>query len=196
VGIAGGSYIVSQSLYRFQTSRDPAAIRQVYDITHLHGSSLDKAMKERMLLGLETFKDDQGFGIGLGHFAFSLDSGEKVLGCRAYEKVILHFEAEGVAVNGEKPTMTVTGKCNYSSDLTKIDPLWIPIAKIFGERPSDGDFSDYDRPVHITFNNMADEWPRKWVLTSMTVQGEKGQVDISKYEVGQILGKPFMINLE
>lgn len=196
VGVVGGSYIVQKSAHKFQIPRDPAAIRQVYDVTHLRGSTLERAVKERILAGLETFEDEQGFGIGFGHFAFSMDSGEKVLGCRAYQKVILSFEAEGVAVGGEKPKMQVEGKCEYSADLTKINPLWIPVARIFGERPSDGEFSDYNRPVQLTFSNVADEWPRKWVLIGMTVQGEKGQVDVSRYEVGQILGKPFIINLE
>ena len=191
-----GCFIVSFSLHKFQAERVPAAVRQVYDITHLHGSPLQEAMKERLLGGLETFKDDQGVGIGLGHFAFSLDSGEKVLGCRAYQKVILSFEAEGVAVNGEKPTMTVEGKCEYSADLKKINPLWIPVAKIFGEKPSEGEFSDNNRAIKLKFSHVADEWPRQWVLVGMTVQGDKGRIEISKSEVGQILGKPFLINLE
>lgn len=193
---AAGYFIISLSLHKYQSGRVPAAIRQVYDITHLHGSSLQTAVKERLLGGLETFKDEQGFGIGLGHFAFSLDSGEKILGCRAYQKVTLSFEAEGVAVNGEKPTMVVEGRCEYSADLTKINPLWIPVARIFGEKPSEGEFNDYGRPVQLKFNNIADHWPRQWVLVGMTVQGDKGQIEINKYEVGQILGKPFLINLE
>ncbi len=195
-GAALGYFIISFSAHKFQTTRVPAAIRQVYDITHLRGSSLQAAVKERLLGGLETFKVGQGFGIGLGHFAFALDSGEKVLGCRAYQKVTLSFEAEGVAVNGEKPTMTVEGRCEYSADLTKINPLWIPVARIFGEKPSEGEFSEYGRPVQLKFSHISDHWPRQWVLVGMTVQGEKGQIEISKYEVGQILGKPFLINLE
>ncbi len=196
LGVSCGVYVVTSNLHKFQTARNPAAIRHAYDITHLRGSNLDAALKERLLSGVETFKDEQGVGIGFGHFAFSLDSGEKILGCRAYDKINLSFEAEGVAVNGEKPKMTVEGHCEYSSDLTKINPLWIPARRIFGERPADGDFSDYDRPVQVKFSNVADEWPRKWVLIGVSVIGEKGQVDISQYEVGQILGRPFLIDLE
>ena len=120
-----GSYVIGTNIAKYQTVRDPAAIRQVYDFTHLHGSILDSAVKERLVSGLEIYKDQQGLGIGLGHFAFSTGSGEKVLGCRAYKKITFEFEAEGVAVNGEKPTMKVEGQCQYSSDLTKINPIWI-----------------------------------------------------------------------
>jgi hypothetical protein len=193
--LAGGM-IVATNVKKFQAGRDPAAIRQVYDFTHLHGSILDTAVKERLVSGLETFKDDQGFGIGLGHFAFSLDSGEKVLGCRAYQKVTFQFEAEGIAVEGEKPTMTVEGKCEYSNDLTKINPLWIPVARIFGEHPGDGDFNDYERPVQLKFAHVSDVWPKHWVLIGLSIQGDQGKVEVDRSEMSQILGRPFMIDLQ
>jgi hypothetical protein len=191
-----GSAIVIKNVSRFQSDRNPAAIRQVYDFTHLQGSALSMAVKERLVAGIEVEKDNSGYGISLGHFAFSMESGEKVLGCRAYQKVILDFEAEGMAINGEKPTMTLEGKCEYSNDLVKINPLWIPVARIFGERPGDGEFNDYERPVQLKFNNVADHWPRQWVLTGLTMRGDKGEIRVDRSEVGHILGRPFMINLE
>lgn len=184
------------NLHKFRANRDPAAIRQVYDITHLRGPALDVAVKERLLSGLETFEDDRGFGVGLGHFAFATASGEKVLGCRAYQKISMTFEAEGMAVSGEKPKMVVEGGCEYSNDLAKINPLWIPVSRIFGEVPNDGEFSNYERPVQMKFSHVADHWPRKWVLVALQIQGKKGQVDVNRYEIAQILGQPFLINLE
>lgn len=195
-GMLAGSLMVGTHMGKYQTVRDPAAIRQVYDFTHLHGSILDAAVKERLVSGLEIYKDQQGLGIGLGHFAFSTGAGEKVLGCRAYKKITFEFEAEGVAVNGEKPTMKVEGQCQYSSDLTKINPIWIPVARIFGERPGDDGFDEYERPAQINFKNVADYWPRQWVLIGLSVEGESGQVQVDKAEVGQILGRPFTINME
>ncbi len=191
-----GTIMVGTNMSKFQGTRDPAAIRQVYDFTHLSGSNLEGAVKERLVSGLEIYKDEQGLGIGLGHFAFSLNSGEKVLGCRAYKKITFEFEAEGVAVNGEKPTMKLEGQCQYSSDLTKINPVWIPSARIFGERPGDDGFDEYERPAQVNFKNVADYWPRQWVLIGLTVQGDSGQVQVNKNEVGQILGRPFTINME
>ena len=194
--IVFGSLMVGTHLNKFQASRDPAAIRQVYDFTHLQGSNLDRAVKERLVSGLEIYKDQQGLGIGLGHFAFSMASGEKVLGCRAYKKITFEFEAEGVAVNGEKPTMKLEGQCQFSADLTKINPIWIPVARIFGESPGDDGFDEYERPAQVNFKNVADYWPRQWVLIGLTVEGESGQVQVDKSEVSQILGRPFKINME
>ena len=191
-----GSLMMRTHLSKFQGQRDPAAIRQSYDFTHLQGSNLENAVKDRLVSGLEVYKDDQGLGIGLGHFAFTLNSGEKVLGCRAYKKITFEFEAEGVAVNGEKPTMKLEGQCQYSADLTKINPVWIPVARIFGERPGDDGFDEYERPAQVNFKNVADHWPRQWVLIGLTVQGEMGQVQVDKDEVKKILGRPFTINME
>jgi hypothetical protein len=196
VSFVMGYFVIALSVHKFQSGRVPAAIRPAYDMTHLRGSNLQTALKERMLAGIQTFKEEKGFGIGFGHFTFALESGEKVLGCRAYQKIKMEFEAEGVAVNGEKPNMTVEGKCEFSSDLSKINPLWIPVARIFGEKPAEGEFKGENLPSQLKFTHIADEWPRQWVLIGMTVQGDKGQIEVTREEVSQILGKPFLINFE
>lgn len=194
---AVGFGIVVQTSSQFHVARDPAAIRQVYDFTHLRGGALDGAMKQRLVAGIEIFKSEDSFGLGFGHFAFLNESGERTLGCREYAKMILTFEAEGVVVNGEKPVMEVEGACEYSEDLAKINPLQVPVAKILGERPADGEFQYREgREVAVRFTNISDEWPRKWVLVGMKMKGATREMAVDRNDIGRVLGHPLMISIE
>lgn len=195
---ACGFSIVTRTSPRFTINRDPAAIRQVYDFSHLRGSALEVAMKERMVAGLEVFKSDGRVGLALGHFAFVNASGEKTLGCREYGKVTMVFEAEGIVVNGERPSMEVEGACEFSDDLAKVNPLYIPVARILGEKPADGEFQFRDgKEVTVRFGNLSDEWPRKWVLTGLRLGGPKStEFAVGRNELTKILGHPFLINLQ
>lgn len=194
--VAGYS-VIQRSAPQFQINRDPAAIRQTYDFSYLTGNALEGAVKERLISGIEIFKEEGAYGVGLGHFVMMSEGGEKTLGCREYNKIILSFEAEGQAVSGVKPQMEVEGSCEYSTDLAKINPLWIPVAKVLGERPADGEFQFHEgRAVTLRFNNVSDEWPRKWVLIGMKILGGKKEVSVDKADVAKVLGHPFMINLQ
>lgn len=194
---AVGFAIIFNTTSKFQVSRDPAAIRQVYDFSHLRGSALEGAMKERLVAGIEVFKQEQGLGLGFGHFAFVNANGEKTLGCREYSKMTLQFEAEGVVVNGEKPKMEVEGTCEYSDDLAKINPLWVPVARIMGERPADGEFQFREgKGIIVRFANISDEWPRKWVLVGMNMKGQSKEMSVDRNEIGKILGHPMLVNIE
>lgn len=194
---AVGFTVVTQTSPKFMTARDPAAIRQVYDFSHLRGSALDVAMKERMVAGLEVFKENERIGLGIGHFAFVNGGGEKTLGCREFGKVMMTFEAEGVVVNGERPVMQVEGACEFTEDLAKVNPLYIPIARILGERPADGEFQFREgKEITVRFSNLSDEWPRKWILVGMKMNGQRSDFSVDRNDLNKILGHPFMINMQ
>lgn len=194
---AFGFALVFRSADRYMIARDPAAIRQVYDFSHLRGSALDVAMKERLVAGLEIDRQTDRIGLGIGHFAFVNGSGEKTLGCREFNRVVLVFEAEGMVVNGERPKMEVEGGCEFSDDLTRINPLYIPVARILGEKPADGEFQFRDgKEVVIRFANLSDEWPRKWVLVGVKMNGSKSDFSVDRNDLNKILGHPYMMSLE
>jgi len=190
-----GLAVIRFSDRHFQQQRDPAAIRQVFDFSRLRGSALEIAVKERLISGLDIYKSEQGFGLSLGHFAFQKENGEKTLGCQHFSKVAVVFEAEGYAVSGNKTTLEIEGGCEYSSDLAKINPLVIPMARILSERPADGDFNFQEgTPVSLRFLNVPEAWPRKWVLIGVRIEGEGQSISVDRNEVAQILGHPLMIN--
>lgn len=181
---------------KFIISRDPAAIRQVYDFSHLRGSALEVAMKERVIGGLEVFQEARQIGVGVGHFAFVNSAGEKTLGCREYGKITFKFEAEGIVVNGERPVMEVEGACEFSEDLAHISPLYIPVARIFAEKPADGEFQFRDgKEITVRFSNLSNEWPRQWVLVGTKMSGGHSDFIVNRNDLGKVLGRPFVLNL-
>lgn len=180
-------------------NRDPAAVRQVYDFSSLTGNDLTAAMKKRILSGATVIRDQQSLGVELGHFAMAKLTGEKTLACQEFEKVTLKFEAEGVATSGERPVMEVEGSCEFSSDMTKINPIFIPVDRVMAEKPSDGEIQYREgRPVTLRFKGMTEEWPTRWLLTSVRLShaGNQKEFLIDANEVSQILGRPMMVNFK
>jgi hypothetical protein len=178
-------------------SRDPAAIRRVYDFSDLQGSALDSASKQRLISGALVVTDNSNIGIGLGHFVLRGQDGQKAFACQTYSKVVLTFEGDGMMVGGEKPQMEVEGACDVSADINSIAPLWIPVAKILGEAVADGEFDFREgKPVKIRFANVSDQWPTTWVLKSVRLVDpiKSASVIVEEKELRAIAPKPLMIN--
>lgn len=180
-----------------KTSRDPAAIKKVYDFSHLEGSALNFAAKQRLLDGAKVIHDKQDIGVELGHFVIRGPEGQKVFACQRYSQVILSFEGDGVAVAGELPQMEVEGDCEISADINSIAAVWIPVSRIIGEPVADGEFDFREgHPAKLKFANVSDQWPKTWMLKSLRLvdpTGENAEVAVPNDELKQILQKPFLV---
>lgn len=192
-----GYGVIMQTTEWTPINRDPAAIRQVFDFSNLTGTDLTDAMKKRILNGSTVVREQQSLGIELGHFAMAKITGEKVLACQEFNKVILRFEAEGIATGGERPVMEVEGACEFSPDMTKINAIFVPLDKILAEKPSDGEIQYREgKPVTLRFHGLTEEWPKRWLLTSVRLSNaaEQKELLIDADEVAHILGRPFVLN--
>lgn len=194
------TFSIGFSLYNseeseYQSLRNPAAVQASYDFSHLSGPKLESALKDRILAGLHFEKRPENTKIQLGHFVFINDKGQRVFGCEQYQEVTLTFEAEGASVAGAKPRMEVRGVCHQSPDMTKISSLFIPVNQILSEIPTDSEFSFNDAgEVSIRFVNLADEWPRLWLLKQVQLSGPaQSQLLIESDEVAQVLGHPVVL---
>ena len=181
-----------------RTQRDPAAIRKVYDFSNLDGSALSLASKQRILSGFESVRYGDSVGISLGHFVVRGPDGQKQFACRKYNKVILSFEGEGMAVGGEKPTMQVEGPCTEAEDINKIDPLVVPVAKIMSQPVADGEFDFRDNQnIKVRFSSVADQWPVQWVLTAVKLSNDDAdEVTIEREEIRSMVGRPMIVNFQ
>ncbi len=182
-------------------SRDPAAIRRVYDFSQLDGSALDQASKQRLISGAKIRKDAEEIGIELGHFVLKGMNGQKTFACQKYSHIVLQFEGDGSASNGEKPTMEVEGSCEISTaDVNSISPLWIPVAKILGEPVADGEFDFRDgHPIKVRFANVFQEWPAEWRLRGIKLINQEDpskEVSIVDKEIRQFMDHPFIVNFK
>lgn len=194
--LAGFSYFGFYSKTNM-ISRDPAAIGKIYDFSHLSGEKLQSAVKQRLLAGYVLKKTENGASVGLGHFVFLDPSGQRKLACQEFGKVTLTFEGDGASVSGDRPVMEVEGTCEFSADMARINPLWIPVSKILNEKPSDGEFQfNEGSPVAVRFSNIPDEWPRLWLLKSvkLTNVNTSQALIVEGKEVVEYMGHPVVLN--
>ena len=179
-----------------QINRDPAAVRTNFDFSHLTGEKLQEAAKQRLVTGFEIRKNTEGTGIGLGHFVFMDAHGDKKLACQEFGKVTLTFEAEGMSVAGDKPSMELEGRCEFSPDMTKINPLYLPVAKILNEKPGDGEFQfNEGHAITVRFTNLPEEWPKTWLLKSVRLSNDNSNngITVQSDEVARYLGHPLVL---
>ncbi|MES2965157.1 MAG: hypothetical protein V4760_14825, partial [Bdellovibrionota bacterium] len=115
-------------------NRNPAAIRKDLDFSKLSGDELITASQKRLVTAARVILEKETVGVELGHFVTRDANGDRQLACDFYDRMRLRFEAEGVASSGEKPELEIEGPCRTSSDITRIEPLWIPVQRILGEK--------------------------------------------------------------
>lgn len=151
---------------------------------------------ERIVSNLEIVKKDAMLGITLGHFAFTNSKTKETFGCSEYDKVILSFESADMAISGEKSRMEVKSECKASSDITMIEPIWLPLDKIYKDKPTDGNFQFMEsQNTSVELSNISDEWPKKWHLVGIQLTNKTEGFSIDRNEVAKILGKPLVLSL-
>ncbi|MBX3019949.1 MAG: hypothetical protein KF767_18825 [Bdellovibrionaceae bacterium] len=200
--IGGFSYIIQshqptgEVAVMNRSARTPAAIRKVYDFSELDGNALNQASKQRLMAGFEVTRDQSDIGVRLGHFVVAGQDGEKVFACDRFDRVVLSFEGEGVATNGDKPQMEVEGQCEPDQDVNRISPLWIPVARITADTVHDGEqiYQNRGQDIRVKFANVSDQWPPQWVLTSIRLKNAGHEdVTIESTELRQMMDRPVVV---
>lgn len=179
--------------------RDPASISKNFDFTSLADDELEEAIKERLIGGLKVSKSNNGHvDLQLGHFYLANNDGAKSRVCDEFSKIKITFEAEGVALSGERPSMEVFGECQSEVNSVVINPLVIPVKEFMAKAPFEGDFQDRQNGnVSLRFFHTPDDWPLFWVLKEVNFETKDGEeIEISREEISKILGRPFGLSFE
>jgi len=205
LGLLIGSFISLKSwegvvyFYEGDDERRPAAIRKVFDFSHLKGIALHSATKRRLLEGARVTQRKHQTGIELGHFVVRGEKGQKKLACNEFKKIEMVFTAEGVYVNGEATQMIIEAPCRVGENVNRISTIWIPYEKLLQEPVADMEIQYLeDQPV-FQFKNTGDRWPTRWQLKSMNLsssEAQKRSVYIDSEEVDQILSRPLTMSWE
>lgn len=179
-------------------ARAPAAIRRIFDFSHLDGGALRLASQRRLVTDARVILADAEIGLELGHFVTKSEDGTRLFACEYFDRIDLSFEAEGIAASGEKPTMKIEAPCEMSEDLNRIAPIWIPFARLAEEDPVDMDISYSDTSAtRLRFENMPGAWPRTWVLAEIRIYSarfEGREIAISREEMRQIVDRLLRIS--
>lgn len=183
-----------------KNSRDPAAIKRVYDFSDLQGTALDQASKQRLMTGAKILKHAEEIGVELGHFVVRGPGGQKTFACQKYSQISLEFEGDGSAINGEKPKMEVESACEVSqADINATSPVWIPVGKILGEPVADGEFDFRENhAVKVRFSNVNQEWPTSWKLKSVRLFDQTDTSQEFRVDEKELLqmSRPLFVNFK
>ncbi len=179
-------------------SRNPAAIKRELDFSKLDGVELITASQKRLVTAARVIPKPDMVGVELGHFVTRDAEGQRRLACDAFfNRLTLRFEAEGIASAGEKTLMEIDAPCRTSSnDISSIEPVWIPVAKIFAERPKSQSL-DFQDGVTYKFENLSGVWPVRWSLQSVRLYNSQDSarvVNITSRDMRAIRPKPFVLN--
>ena len=182
-----------------EDTRNPAAIRRELDFSRLDGKELITATQNRLVKAARVIMHDELLGVELGHFVTRSDDGQRKLACDSqYNRITLKFEAEGIAEAGEKTLMVIDGPCKTGEkDITSIEPVWIPVAKILQQKPADMDFSHDEGATKVHFENMGTQWPLRWSLQSVRLYNNAAatkEVAISARDLREIRKSPLVVN--
>lgn len=137
--------------------RDPAAINdKVFQISQLSSAQIKQQLHNK--IKIQAAIDGQK-SLRLEGFSSAL--------CKTYSQVELHFEAEGVAVEGVATSMLVKAPCEAGQDPAEMASIVIPYSMILSEKPRNAEFRFDGYSSRFEFKHSSDEWPRTWVLKTV-----------------------------
>lgn len=150
---------------RIPVMRDPASINsKVFQINNLSSDQI----KNQLVQKIKVYPTIDGKkNIQFSGFSSAL--------CRTYSEIEMEFQAEGVAVAGEIPSMKVTAPCEGGQDPAEMGNIQIPVAKILAEKPKNAEFSFNGYTAKIELKHAPDEWPTVWVLKAVQFKNASGQ---------------------
>lgn len=163
-------FVFAVIFFKNQALRDPAAIPKVemFDFSNLNGDELKEAMTKQILRDFEIKKKNNLFEFQFGNFLADKNNGDPQYFCDYFGKVSLVFEAEGMAVSGERPQLVVTSTCKTTPDYKASEPIKIPADLIKKLKASNIDWNYDQQPgASYSFRNIDGFWPDYWVLSSV-----------------------------
>ncbi len=195
----GGAIFISNGRY-LDKERNPAAIRPMFDYSRLEGQPLKIRSLKRLINDARVIAGQGKVGIEFGHFVTKGKDGRGQFACDYYSSVEMKFEGEGLMEGGEKPIMFVRTPCVISTDINRMEAVWIPYENLMTEHKTPASSLEKDYPessLHLKFEHMTSQWPRQWNLISVRLfnpaQPDQ-EAAISQNEIGDILDKPFLIS--
>lgn len=183
-----------------EDGRQPAAIdkARIFDVSYLEGGALKTASAKQLLQQAEVHIAKNDVSVSLGHFVAKSPNGERRLLCDIYDRVELSFEADGVAINGERPRLIVTGPCVPSENLNHMNAIHIPYAEIMNQRAGDGEFSFGVAPDHFyKITNVGNQWPDQWILSEVRLLNKTNPaafLQLDRRDVYNFSTKPIVLN--
>lgn len=178
--------------------RLPAAFDQAMDLTKLEGYNLEMAQKKQLIQSHRLQDLNGEISFQLGNFVYEPREGDASFICNEYDEIELIFLAEGMAVSGSRPKMSIISKCMVDGNSTYLSPIFIPYEEIMSQPAEDQRFDYYTQyNADIEFYNVSLVWPTSWSLDSVRIYNSHTMnegVYIQNSEIIEFNSRPLIIN--
>lgn len=176
------SLVVALIHFFGESGRGPAAIDHKSIFGRPAANDLQALAKE-ILKGAEIKVAKQESALVLAHFDVAVSGQTKGL-CEVFDRIEVRFEAEGMAVNGARPSLLIEGPCEIGSS-SRIRPIFIPVMMLKAERPATGVEMTFSPHRQFTYRteNFDGSWPAHWVLTE--IRGFSQMADKIEFRLGR-----------
>src|SRR4051812_49082085 len=108
-------------LYKIKNEdmRFPAAIQKVemFDYSTLSGDTLRTAMTKQIIQDSAISRKNNLYQFNFGNFIVEKLNGNPIYLCDYFDQYTITFEAEGMAVNGQRPKLIINSPCILASGL-------------------------------------------------------------------------------
>lgn len=189
------------SLLYSQNIRRPASQNEVdiavgFDLRQEPPVSLYKQLKKRLIQQATWLSRPHERGLVWPNTQFLSSDHTETLFCEEYLKMKLIFQAEGLALSGEIPRMTLETNCPSNENEESLRAIWIPIKKIRQLKALNQSWGE--NGLQFTFSGLDESWPLEWSLIEaqfFTNNGVDGILSFTGTEVFTVLGQPLSFRL-
>ncbi len=141
------------------------------DYSYLLNGSFKKAAMSRLLKDSYITEKSEDINIHLAHFRMRVDGQNNRSACEYFKTVQVKFQAEGVAISGEKPSLTLEVPCVIGQN-NYMEPLKIPAQELLKRDSFLGSsIYQYDQ-TKISISDM-DGWSPFWLMSEMSLIPQK-----------------------
>ena len=185
-GIAAIAFWLGIFMFPEKADRSPAsAVNEVVDYSGYDADEFKEKAAEYIVSSAQFIQGSETYRIQLGHV---YGPGRSVSMCETYKNIAIVMKADGMAIHGEAPTITVTAPCSAEKAATLTNEIVIPFKELTAQKAEDGEF-EYEG-VTIKVDYLDGEWPYQLYVQSISFMGGESlnitQDQIMKYNRGNI----------
>ena len=139
------------------------------DYSHLLGGSFKKAVIHRILSASYIEAPLDEVNIHLPHFLMAVDGQKNKSACEYFQTVQVTLQAEGIAVSGKKPSITLKTPCTigYKNHILSLKFPTSVFSQINPFQMTSSVF-EYEQTL-ISFSSIFTSWPYQWVISEISL---------------------------
>ncbi len=169
--------------------REPSSISKTFIYSDVGAGILLMAQKDNLINSVDIERHNYDLDIVMENFIIKGENNSSVSFCGYFDTTSFEFEAEGVMVEGERPTLTLEAPCSIGANAKYLSPVHFPLKEITSGHPGDSEmkFRSQGKLLKVIVKDCPPQWPSNWVLRKVTMTSSKDSskhLEVPSFEAG------------